>query len=197
MKTPFLTGKLVFLRGIERSDLDGKMLHWTDDREVTRYLYRGAYPSSLERMVKDYEVMLESDTEIELVVVDQKTGLPLGVTGLHAINWIARSGESRILIGEKEYWGKGYGTEATQLMVAYGFEVLNLHKVKLGAVEENFAAVKAYEKAGFRKEGVLRDEVYRNGRYYNAVVMSILRNEYWEARKKWKISREISEQFPE
>lgn len=191
----FLAGKLIYLRGLRREDLKEAMFHWTDDREVTRYLFRGAYPSNLEQMERDYEAMLDSATDIELAIVDKETDAHIGITGIHSINWIARSGEFRILIGEKEYWGKGYGTEATQLMVAYAFEILNLHKVWLGVNSEHVAAIRAYEKTCFVKEGELRDEIYRNSRYYNAVRMSILRDEYQRLKLTWDIAKEIQEQF--
>ena len=196
MKTPFLEGRLVYLRGLAREDLRGPMLHWTDDREVTRYLSRGAYPANLEAMEEQYEAMVRSSTEVELAIVDRETDAHIGVTGIHSINWISRSGEFRVLIGEKDLWGKGYGTETTRLMVAYAFEVLNLHKVWLGVNSEQHAAVRAYEKAGFVREGELRDELYRNGRYHDIVRMSILQGEYRDLGPTWDIGGKIREQFP-
>jgi ribosomal-protein-alanine N-acetyltransferase len=195
VRTPFLAGKLVCLRGLQREDLEGAMLHWTDDREVTRYLFRGAYPAHLEQAEREYEAMLNSTTDVELAIIDRETEAHIGITGIHSINWIARSGEFRILIGEKECWGKGYGTEATQLMAAYGFEVLNLHKIWLGVNSEHVGAVKAYEKAGFIRGGELRDEIYRNSRYYNAIRMSMLQDEYQRLKLTWDIAEEIQKQF--
>jgi RimJ/RimL family protein N-acetyltransferase len=192
----FLTGNLVSLRGLTREDLRGPMLYWSDDREVTRYLSRGAFPSSLDLLERNYEAMIHSNTEIELAIVDRKTDSHIGITGLHSVSWINRSSEFRILIGEKDYWGKGYGTEATQLMVAYAFEVLNLHKVWLGVNSQNVGAIKSYEKVGFIKEGELRDEIFRNGRYYSAIRMSILQSEYQSVRMTWGIAEEIRKQFP-
>jgi RimJ/RimL family protein N-acetyltransferase len=82
------------------------------------------------------------------------------------------------MIGEKEFWGKGYGTEINNLVLDYGFRKLNLHKIYLGVNADNKGAVKSYKKSGFKYEGTKRDEIYRNGRYYDAIMMSILRNEY-------------------
>jgi RimJ/RimL family protein N-acetyltransferase len=143
----------------------------------------------------EYEKTLKSTTDVELAIIDKRTDAHIGITGIHSINWIARSGEFRILIGEKEYWGKGYGTETTQLMVAYGFEILNLRKVWLGINSEHAAGIRAYEKAGFVREGDLRDEIYRNSRYYNVVRMSILKNEYNRLKLTWNIAEEIQKQF--
>jgi len=193
---PFLYGRLVYLRGIEREDLKGPMLYWNDDHEVTRYLMRGAYPSTLMQLEHAYEALQNSKTDIELAVISKENHKHIGVTGLHALNGITHSAEFRVLIGEKAYWGKGYGTEVVQLMLVYAFELLNLHKVWLGVNSANIAALKSYQKAGFVQEGELRNEVYRNGRYYNAIRMSMLRNEYEELKSTWNIFPEIREQFP-
>ena len=194
-KATFLTGELLYLRGLTRADLAGAMLHWTDDREVVRYLTRGARPANLEQLEAAYTATQNNPAEVELAIVDRETDRHIGVTGLHAINAISRSAEFRILIGAREFWGRGYGTEATELMVAYGFEILNLHKVWLGVNGENVAAVRSYENTGFVREGELRDEIYRNRRYYNVVRMSVLRDEYERLMPTWKIAGWVKSQF--
>jgi RimJ/RimL family protein N-acetyltransferase len=172
------------------------MRHWTDDPEVTRYLSRGTFPSSLEQMERDYDRHAGSHTEVELAIVDAAKHAHIGVTGLHAINWVARSAEFRILIGDKRCWGQGMGAEATQLIVAYGFERLNLNRVWLGVNQDNTRAVRAYERTGFRVEGVLRQEIYRDGRYSDAVRMSLLRGEYEQVRATWLIAEQLRRLFP-
>ncbi len=162
--TPFLEGHLTVLRGLTESDLDGPMAQWSNDREVTQMLYRGARPETRETAARALVATAANPSEVELAIIDQASGRHIGVTGLHSLNPIAHSGEFRILIGEKDFWNGGYGTEVTQLMVAYGFEVLNLHKVWLGVTVDNVGAVRCYEKVGFTKEGVLRHETYRNRR---------------------------------
>jgi RimJ/RimL family protein N-acetyltransferase len=140
--------------------------------------------------------MLANPCEIELAVVAMEGDLHVGVVGLHNINPITHAAEFRVLIGDKSYWGQGYGTEATRLMLAYGFDLLNLHKIFLGVNSAHGAAVRAYEKAGFVREGELRDEIFRNGRYYNAIRMSILEAEYREVKDNWDIAHEIRRQLP-
>ena len=82
------------------------------------------------------------------------------------------------LIGEPRVWDKGFGTEATALTVSYGFEVVNLESIQLGVNADNSRAVRAYEKVGFVHEGCRRKFIYRNRRYDDLVVMSIIREEY-------------------
>jgi len=121
---------------------------------------------------------------LAFVVVDRKTGKPVGCCGLYAIQWICRRADFRILIGEPSAWDKGFGSEAAQLTVAYGFDKLNLETIYLGVNVENERAIKSYENAGFVREGVRRKLIYRNGRYYDALMMSVLREEYMARKSK-------------
>lgn len=193
----FLEGELTYVRGLTRGDLDGPWPGWTNDREVTRTMFRGAYPSTRETTERELERAIGNTTDIELAVVDRETDAHIGVTGLHSLNMVARSCEFRILIGDKRYWNGGFGTEATQLMCVYAFEVLNMNKVWLGVCAGNPAAVRAYEKAGFTREGTLRQESWRNSRYYDVIRMSLLRTEYDERKEQWAIADRIREQFPQ
>jgi len=94
----------------------------------------------------------------------------------------AKKAEMRIIIGNSDFRGRGYGTEMTEMINFYGFDRLNLHRIYLGVTAENKGGVHAYEKAGYVREGLLKDDVYRNSQYYDAVRMAILRDDYYE---KW------------
>lgn len=184
MHYPFIIGEKVYLRGLERDDLTGNMFQWANDPEVTRYMFLGAMPNTVERLQEEYDQLLKSKNDVIFAVVEKGTDAHVGNVGLHMINWISRSAELRIIIGEKQHWNKGYGTEATRLTVKYGFDKLNLNKVWLGVNAAYKGAIRAYEKAGFVHEGTLRQEIYRNGQYYDAVRMSILRNEFLTHREQ-------------
>lgn len=175
MEHPFIVGKKVYLRGLTKEDLRGNMFQWANDSEVTHYMFTGHRPNHIELLEAEYERIIRSQTDIELAIIDKKTDTHIGNAGLYCIRWISRSAEFRIIIGEKKFWNKGYGAEVTRLLVDYAFNKLNLRKVLLGVNKEHRSAVKCYEKAGFKKEGILKDEIYRNGRYYDAVRMSIIR----------------------
>jgi len=179
MYHPFIAGEKIYLRGLEKSDLTGNMFQWANDSEVTYYMFMGAMPNTIELLEEEYEQLVKSKNDVVFAVIEKETDIHVGNVGLYVINWITRSAEFRIIIGEKEYWKKGYGTEATKLTVDYGFGKLNLNKVWLGVNAAHKDAIKAYEKAGFVHEGILRQEIYRNGEYYDAVRMSILREGYF------------------
>jgi len=181
MQNPFILGESIYLRGLERADLKN-MLRWANDAEVTHYMFMGALPGNIESLEKEYEQLVNSRNDIAMAVIDKKTDTHLGNVGLYAINWITRAAEFRIIIGEKDFWSKGFGTEATKLCITYGFDKLNLNRIWLGTNAEHKAAVRCYEKAGFKPEGVLRQEMYRHGTYSDAVRMSILREEYTSSR---------------
>jgi len=178
MKNPYILGNKTYLRALEKSDLTGNLYQWANDLNVTYYMFMGTYPNTIERIWEEYEPLLKSKNDVVMAVIDRHNDTHIGNVGLYSINWISRSAEFRIVIGEKRYWSKGYGTEATRLTLIYGFDKLNLNKIWLGVNEQNLGAVRAYEKSGFSHEGVLRQEIYRNGWYYNALRMSILKEEY-------------------
>lgn len=184
MHNPFIIGEKIYLRGLEKEDLKSNYFQWLNDSEVTYYLEMGLKPSNIEILEEEYEKMIRNPAEIVFAIVDKKTNRLIGSCGLYMINFIARKAEYRIIIGEKEFWGKGYGTEAAKLLLKYAFEKLNLNKVWLGVNADNIKAVKSYEKAGFVREGVLRKEIFRNNRYYDAIRMSILREEYEGSKEK-------------
>lgn len=177
MRALFLVGRQVYLRGLEQADL-GAMVEWINDDEVTRLLYRGDRPAQLDLLVEEWERERRDPACTAFAVCDKQDDRFLGTTGLYGIHPIMRYAEFRVFIGDKAWWNRGIGTECARLMVVYGLEKLNLNKIWLGVNADNVGGVRAYEKAGFVHEGVLRQEQYRNLRYYDVVRMSILRSEY-------------------
>lgn len=181
MKNPFLIGTKTYLRPLEREDAP-QVVCWFNDPEVTRTLlvYR---PMSVQAEVAFIETINKDEHDIVLGIAIKQTDRLIGVTGLHQMELKNRHTNFGICIGEKSEWGKGYGTEATRLMVKYAFETLNMNRVWLHVYEYNERGVRAYEKVGFKREGVLRQETYREGRYWDTITMAILREE-WEALKQ-------------
>jgi RimJ/RimL family protein N-acetyltransferase len=106
----------------------------------------------------------------------------IGFTTFSSLDGDNASVMFHITIGERDAWGRGLGTEATQLMLGHAFERLGLHRVGLTVFSYNTRAIRAYEKAGFRLEGRLRDAILRDGRYFDEVHMGILAEEWLERR---------------
>jgi len=174
-----IEGEMIRLRPIEREDLP-RFVRWFRDPEVRRHL--GAYlPFSLVQEERWFERTLEQIERGEsvLLAIETSEGVHIGNIGLHRINWKDRNAELGIMIGEKEYWDQGYGTDAIRTLLRVAFDEMNLHRVYLRVDADNRRGIRCYEKSGFRQEGTLRDAVFREGTYHDQWLMSVLRPE-WE-----------------
>lgn len=178
MKSPFIIGSGVYLRPLEKSDLNDVYLGWLNDPEVNQFLDAGIFPYTRAELERYYDAVTSARDKVILAVVELESGLHIGNVKLDPINWINRHTGFGIMIGDKSKWGKGHGTEVTKLAVEYAFDRLNLNKVSLGVNPANKAALKTYQKLGFVTEGTRREEVFLNGKYADALWMSILRDEY-------------------
>jgi RimJ/RimL family protein N-acetyltransferase len=181
MKNPFLIGQTIYLRPVERADAP-LMAPWINNPEVTRTLLRHR-PMSVHLEEEWIDRIVRSEQDLALVIMLREGDRPIGGTGLTQIDARNRHAGFGILLGEPEQWGKGYGSEATRLILGYAFETLNLNRVWLHVFEYNQRGLRAYEKVGFRREGVLRQDNYREGRYWDTIVMGILRDEWQPARE--------------
>jgi len=118
--------------------------------------------------------------EIIWTIAEKEADACLGHVGLYKIDHRVRSAEFAIMIGNMDWWGKGIGEKTTIAVIDYGFKQLNLHRVYLSVLKTNDRAIALYEKLGFKTEGVLRDEQFRDGRYVDVVIMGVLESE-WKA----------------
>jgi diamine N-acetyltransferase len=171
-----LEGKKVRLRAVERVDLP-TFVKWINDQEVTQFLELNP-PMSLEDEEKWFVNLQKSEDKV--FSIDTKEGKLIGNVGLMRLNWKDRSVLIGIMIGEKEFWNQGYGTDAIETLLRYLFDELALNRVYLIADERNARALHCYEKLGFKKEGVLRQNRYKDGVYTNDVMMSLLKDEWKE-----------------
>jgi diamine N-acetyltransferase len=157
-----------------RRDLISTYLRWINDFEVTRTLDLPMRPFPLEFEETWYQRMTQSDRDLPFTVYDRKTLHPIGNAGLHQINHQQRTAEFGMAIGEKEFWGKGYGTETTSLVLDFGFRNLGLHNIMLQVFNNNAAAIGAYQRAGFRSIGVRREARRAGGETWDILFMDCL-----------------------
>jgi [ribosomal protein S5]-alanine N-acetyltransferase len=177
-KIAFVEGNRVRLRPLEPGDLNDRYLGWLNDPEVTRFTETGIFPASARDLENYYRSISSSKNDVMLAVVEKESGRHVGNVKLGPISWVHRSAIFGIMIGEKDAWGKGVGGEATRLIVEYGFERLNLHRIDLGVFADHEAAVRCYEKAGFKVEGRMREDLFQDGEYKDRLWMGLLRSEY-------------------
>ncbi len=170
--------KRVRLRRVDPvNDLNDRF-RWMNDPQVVRYL--GMRPARLSRdEVRKYlEKCATESADLVEFAIETLDGRHIGGCTLRGFNHVAQVAEFAIAIGEADYRGKGFGTEVSHLMLKIAFEEFNLNRVWLTVNEENIAGIKAYEKAGFAKEGLLRQHGFSHGRYYNAYLMAAIRSDY-------------------
>lgn len=186
MRNPALVGRALYLRAIERDDSEDFQT-WMNDQEVARNLalYRPVTRDDQGRFM-EHAMSGADPTEAVFAIVRKKADLLIGSTGLHLIDWRRRVACFGIEIGRKEEWGKGYGTEATALVVAYAFRELNLNRVWLHVYEYNTRGIGAYKRVGFRVEATLRQDSFRDGRYWDVYHMGLLRSEWERAVRRKK-----------
>lgn len=178
--SPFIVGDLCYLRGLIEADLTGDYFHWLNDAETMRYMESGRYPNTLDDMRAYLAALRANHSKVMFAVCDKITNKHIGNTALSNIHPIHRRADFGILIGDKAYWGRGFGTQATRLTVDYGFRRLNLHSIWLGVSGEHQAAIRAYEKVGFKLDGIAREAFWADGKFHDQHQMSILAREYFE-----------------
>src|SRR5688572_592084 len=165
-----ITGEKVALGPIRR-DLLPHYLRWINDFEVTRTLSAGFQPMTYEAEEAWFEGASKRSGDAMFTIYERATMRPIGNTGIHDVNLHHRTAEFGLLIGEKESWGKGYGTETTRLMLDYGFTCLGLHNIMLRVYSFNERGIRAYTRAGFREIGRRREAIRVAGQAHDEVLM--------------------------
>ncbi|WP_236176768.1 GNAT family N-acetyltransferase [Pseudomonas qingdaonensis] len=164
----------------ELSCADAPVLNrWRNDRPLVGLLgapYRYIAEEIDANWVSDY--LRARSNCVRLAICVKDTGQVIGAAYLLSIDWIARSSEFAIWIGEKEFRSKGVGRFATTKVLEHAFHDLNLNRVHLTVLEDNKSAFELYRKLGFSVEGFHREAVYKEGKYLNMVAMSILAAEF-------------------
>jgi RimJ/RimL family protein N-acetyltransferase len=172
----FSTGERIYLRPHEEEDIN-LFEKWFNDPEY-RVLEGYPLPQNKVELKRFFEEMCKDEKGVYLGISLQENDRLIGSVSLFGIDRISRSVEFGIGIGEKDCWGKGYGTEAINLILDYCFDTLNMHRVWLRVRDYNQRAIRCYERAGFRREGILRESLYISGAYHDQVCMSLLKEEW-------------------
>jgi RimJ/RimL family protein N-acetyltransferase len=196
-KQETLTGRRVYLRPFSRDDLPC-VQKWSNDAELRRLTGEVASMSRAETE-NWYKELLADKDRMWFAIVLKGGDRVIGEAGLLRMFRPWRNTDMTIIIGEKDAWGKGYGTDAGHLLLDYAFRRLGFHRISIGVVGFNKRALEFWESLGFKKEGVERDEYYYDNEYSDGVMMSILEDEYKKThkdvvRKKVGVSKRSSPQ---
>lgn len=172
-----VNNKRIYLRALEPEDYKISV-KWRNDDEIWSMLGGRKYFVSSAYEQKWVNDTIFNSKDIRLAVCDAKTEKYIGNVYLTDINYVNRTAESHILIGEKEFWGKGIASEAYLLLLDYAFNEIGLNRIEARVLESNFASRKLHAKCGYTEEGIKRCAIYKNGTYQNQVIMAILKTDF-------------------
>jgi ribosomal-protein-alanine N-acetyltransferase len=176
VKNPYRIGEKVYLRPLEREDAPS-IVRWLNDLEVSRTLLFHR-PINVQAEEKFLEGLYAKDDGLVLLgIALRQDDRLIGAADLRDFDARGRHAGFGIMIGEKVEQGKGRGTEATRLMVKLAFDTYNLNRVWLHVHADNERGIRAYERVGFKREGVLRQHAFREGKHVDELVMGVLRGE--------------------
>jgi RimJ/RimL family protein N-acetyltransferase len=162
---------------MEPADLE-RDFTWINDREVTRFL-AARYPISKAQEERWLDGLPPNDFANGLrLAIETKDGVHIGNLDLHQLSAEDRKAGLGIMIGDKDYWSNGYGSDAIITLLRFAFDEMNLNRVWLHVYDFNDRAQACYQKCGFQVEGRLRQHSFREGRHFDTIVMGVLRDEF-------------------
>jgi RimJ/RimL family protein N-acetyltransferase len=175
MQNPFLLGMRVYLRPLVAADAPACWT-WVNDPDIRRTLMLREGPNT-EEMTRAWIRGLDFRRNMEFAIVTRDADRHVGNCGLNTVRPVDRHATLGIVIGRKDHWGHGFGTEAVSLLCRYAFEQLNLHKVCLSCYAINERGLRLYARVGFRVEGRRREQAHIEGRWVDEIVLGLLRDE--------------------
>lgn len=173
-----LYGKDLRLRAIEREDVP-RFVRWLNDPDVRQFLLMHQ-PLSRAQEERWFEGQLSRSDELILAIEvrEGREWVHIGNVGLHRLDLKNRTAVLGIVIGEKDFWGRGFGREAIRVLLCYAFLELGLHRVELETFSSNVRALRCYEAVGFKKVGVRRQAFFRDGAFHDVIIMDLLAEEF-------------------
>lgn len=169
---------MISLREIELRDAE-VINCWRNDKETVDLLGANFRYINLQTD-KDWIVNYQNNRGTQVRCAICENNKVIGLISLVNIDSINRKAEMHLMIGDVDSRGKGYGKKAVDLMLNHGFNNMNLNKIYLSTLSTNNIAKRMYLSVGFKEEGIMREDSYKNGKYQDSIMMSILAKEYRE-----------------
>lgn len=171
-----IKGKRIYLSPVSLEDAE-IYTKWLNDTNISDGLGSTHKVVSLEGEKEWFSnVLKKGDYTFAIIKRDENT--LLGNASIMDVNPVCRTGTLGIFIGEEKERNKGYGAEALKLLLDYGFNILNLNNINLAVFSFNKNAIACYKKIGFKEYGVRHECYFLNGKYYDEILMEILRKDY-------------------
>lgn len=177
-----LKGEKVVLRPIRMSDAP-RFVKWFSDSKVNKFLLREGWAlEKIRKWIRD----IPKNRTIRNFAIDTEKNVHIGSITLYIRQSpkIRHTGYIIMLVGERSYWNKGYGTDALRTVLVFGFRKLRLHRIELDVIEYNPRAIKVYRRLGFKTEGQKREHIFYKRKFYDELCMGILKNEWLRRNKK-------------
>lgn len=171
----FLSGRTTNLRPYNKADIP-MLTRWINSPDVRPFIV-SVFPKT-ENLEEEWYEKLGKDDKNIVLCVETKDGKPIGGMGIHSIDWLNRTATTGAILGEKEYWGQGFGTDAKLVLLDYAFNVLNLRKIHSNVIGYNERSLRYSLRCGYKEEGRLRQEKYRNGEYHDLIQLSVFREDW-------------------
>lgn len=177
MINKFLTSANIILEPLDAKHITEEYCSWLNDPEVTRFNSHGIFPHTL-KSTKEYVETSQNQRQITLAIIDIKSKLHIGNISMYKIDFINSNADISIIIGNKNFWGKGVAAEAFTLTISHCFDRLNLHRVTAGTTADNIGMQKVLEKLNMKQEATLKDAIQRDDKYIDIYLYAILKNEF-------------------
>lgn len=172
-----IEGKKILLESVDSSHVE-QFRRWRNNPNLRKYFREHREITDLMQK-KWFEKINGDPNQVNFSIKDKKTGKLIGHCGLYYINWINRTGEFGIYIGDQAYREGGYGSDSLRCLIRYGFNDINLNKIWC-EVYDNNTSIDVYKHLGFAFEGTMRENYYNEGRYWDSHILSLLRREWDE-----------------
>jgi RimJ/RimL family protein N-acetyltransferase len=177
-----LTGSGVVLRRHKPENL-AAFRRWYSDPEIARLARYQEAPMRAEEIERFFAARVVGDDALAMAIHERSTDRLVGTCAFSQLDGDNGSALYHITIGEKDAWGRGYGTEATRLMLGHAFGPLGLHRIALFVFEFNERAIRTYQRCGFIIEGRARESIFRDGRWWDELAMSVLESDWRKLRE--------------
>jgi RimJ/RimL family protein N-acetyltransferase len=182
--SPFIEGERIDLVA-QNSKWIPLYSKWHNNPDV-RHFARHIMPSTPEEFKRWFEPPSGRGMRdgVHFTIYHKKDKCPIGSIGFNHINWVNSNAFVGAMIGEPEYWGKGIIGEAARLLINYGFTELNFHKIYASIINPNKRSLRAAEKLGFEKEGVMKEDMYVDGKYVDFHQFALFRRDWVKKEKQ-------------
>jgi len=168
-----IKGKNIILRKLSNKDVSIEYLNWMNDYETVKYTESRHTDHTIESLV-NFVSLVNNENNYCFAIIDMKSGKHIGNIKIGNIHPIYKFADVGLIIGDKKFWGKGIATEAIQLCVEFAFNQLRLHRLYAGIYDVNIGSLKAFEKAGFLREGCEKEKCLFEGKRVDCYIYGIV-----------------------